>query len=55
MSSFRPPIAHYARNGDLSLAYQTLGDGPIDLIFVPGMITHVEFLHEFPHYTDFLR
>ena len=55
MSSFRPPITHYARNGDLSLAYQTLGDGPIDLIFVPGMITHVEFLHEFPHYTDFLR
>src|SRR5580704_5507837 len=32
-----------------------MGDGPIDLIFVPGMITHVDFLHEIPGYTNFLR
>jgi class 3 adenylate cyclase/pimeloyl-ACP methyl ester carboxylesterase len=49
------PPTRYARSGDLSIAYQTLGDGPIDLILVPAMITHLEFLHEIPGYTDFLR
>jgi hypothetical protein len=55
MSTLDIPVTHYARSGDLNVAYQTMGDGPIDLIFVPGMITHVEFLHEIPGYTDFLR
>src|SRR5690242_11237851 len=32
-----------------------MGKGPIDLILVPGLTTHVEFLHEIPGYTDFLR
>jgi class 3 adenylate cyclase len=49
------PTTQYARSGDLNVAYQTIGDGPMDLIIVPGLITHVEFLHELPGYTDFLR
>jgi len=32
-----------------------MGDGPIDLILVPGIVSHVEFEHEFPGYTDYLR
>jgi len=55
MSTLDLPVTRYARSGDLNIAYQTMGDGPIDLVFVPGMITHVEFLHEIPGYTDFLR
>src|ERR671931_2429231 len=55
MSTLDLPVTRYARSGELSIAYQTMGDGPIDLVFVPGMITHVEFLHEIPGYTDFLR
>jgi hypothetical protein len=49
------PVTCYARGGDLSIAFQTMGHGPIDLILVPGLITHLEFLHEIPGYTDFLR
>jgi len=30
------PRTKYARSGDVSIAYQVLGDGPIDLIQVPG-------------------
>src|SRR5271156_3487681 len=45
----------YARSSDVSVAYQTLGDGPVDLILVTGALAHVEFLHEIPGYTDFLR
>jgi pimeloyl-ACP methyl ester carboxylesterase len=46
---------HYARSGDLSIAYQVWGDGPIDLVMVPGIVSNVEFFHELPGYTDFLR
>jgi class 3 adenylate cyclase/alpha-beta hydrolase superfamily lysophospholipase len=32
-----------------------MGGGPIDIVLVPGVVSHVEFLHEFPEYTAFLR
>jgi len=37
-----PPETHYARSGDVSVAYQVMGDGPFDLVFVPGSVSHVE-------------
>jgi hypothetical protein len=55
MSALDLPETYYARSGEMNIAYQVMGDGPIDLIFVPGMVTHVEFLHEIPGYTNFLR
>ena len=55
MSPLDLPMTRYAQSGDLNIAYQTMGKGPIDLILVPGLTTHVEFLHEIPGYTDFLR
>ncbi len=32
----------YARNGDVSIAYTTLGDGPVDVLFIGGFISHLE-------------
>ena len=32
----------YARSGDVHIAYQVIGDGPVDLVLVPGWISHVE-------------
>ena len=55
MSDFVLPSTRYAVNGDLNIAYQTMGDGPIDIVLVPGLLSHVEFLHEFPGYTSCLR
>jgi class 3 adenylate cyclase/pimeloyl-ACP methyl ester carboxylesterase len=49
------PTTRYAQSGDLNIAYQVMGDGPVDLVFVPGLITHLEFLHEIPGYTECLR
>jgi class 3 adenylate cyclase/pimeloyl-ACP methyl ester carboxylesterase len=49
------PSTRYAQSGDVSVAYQTMGNGPIDLILVSGALAHIEFLHEIPGYTDFLR
>ena len=55
MTDFKLPETRYAQSGDVSIAYQVLGDGPIDLILVPGFISHIEFQHELPGYTAFLR
>lgn len=50
------PRIQYATTSDgVSIAYEVLGEGPRDLVFVPGIISHVEFFHELPGYTDFLR
>ena len=55
MSYSELPLTRYAMSGDVSVAYQTMGDGPIDIIAIPGAISHVEFLHEMPGYTAFLQ
>jgi class 3 adenylate cyclase/pimeloyl-ACP methyl ester carboxylesterase len=55
MSEFDLPVTRYATSGDVNIAYQTIGDGPIDIVIVPGSISHIEFLHEMPGYTGFLR
>jgi class 3 adenylate cyclase len=43
-----PPRTRYARRGGTAIAYQVHGDGPIDMVFLPGMISHVEHLWEDP-------
>jgi DNA-binding SARP family transcriptional activator/pimeloyl-ACP methyl ester carboxylesterase len=45
----------YARNGEVSLAYQTFGGGSPDLVFVPGFVSHVEAAWEDPTYAGFMR
>jgi pimeloyl-ACP methyl ester carboxylesterase/DNA-binding SARP family transcriptional activator/class 3 adenylate cyclase len=49
------PQTRYARNGDVSIAYQVVGKGPIDLVLVPGWVSHVEYAWEVPSYARFLR
>ena len=36
----------YARSGDVSIAYQVTGDGPLDIVFVPPSVSHVEIVWE---------
>ncbi|MCP1972535.1 adenylate/guanylate cyclase domain-containing protein [Bradyrhizobium elkanii] len=55
MTDFRLPETHYAQSADASIAYQVMGDGPVDIILVPGLFTHIEFMHEMPGYTAVLR
>lgn len=49
----RPPT-RYARSGGVSIAYQVTGDGPLDLVLVPGFVSHVELLWEEPNLAHFL-
>jgi len=44
-----PPV-QYAANGDIHIAYQVLGDGPLDLVFVAGALTNLDVLWEMSDY-----
>jgi class 3 adenylate cyclase len=55
MSDLALPETRYALSGEVSIAYQVMGDGPVDIIVVPGFMSHVEFRHELSGYTGFLR
>jgi class 3 adenylate cyclase len=45
----------YAKSGGLRIAYQVLGDGPIDLVFAPGYLSHLEQNQWWPGYARFLE
>ena len=48
-----PPPTLYARSGQMHIAYQTVGEGPVDLVFLPGIVSNVELAWEEPHWADF--
>ena len=45
----------YAKSGELNIAYQVLGDGPIDFVFTPGYMSHLEQNQWWPAYRSFLE
>jgi pimeloyl-ACP methyl ester carboxylesterase len=50
-----PPQTRYAPCGDLSIAYQVVGDGPRDLVIVPGWLWHIELFWNDPGYHQFMQ
>jgi pimeloyl-ACP methyl ester carboxylesterase/DNA-binding CsgD family transcriptional regulator len=48
------PNTRYAKSGPISVAYQVLGEGAIDLVLVPGFVSHVEVAWEEPRLARFL-
>jgi len=47
------PDVRYAPSGDVHIAYQILGDGPLDLVWVAGMVTNLEVLWDISEYRRF--
>ncbi len=50
-----PSETQYAQSGELSIAYQVVGDGPLDLLFVPGFVSNVEMMWDLPNFGHILR
>lgn len=50
-----PPETRYARSGEVHIAYQVVGDGPIDLLWVPSWIWQIEHMWEDPLTSRMLR
>jgi pimeloyl-ACP methyl ester carboxylesterase len=55
MISGGPPKTRYARSGDVNIAYQVVGEGPPDLVYVPGWVSNVELNWEEPGYARLLE
>jgi len=49
------PTTKYARSGSVHIAYQVAGDGPHDVVLVPGWVSHIEYAWEDPSFRHFLR
>ena len=52
--SRRAPRVSYARSGSVNIAYQVVGSGPIDLVFVMGWVSHLEYFWNEPSFARFL-
>ena len=50
-----PPETKYAHSGDVNIAYQVVGEGPIDLVHIPGLLSHLDLAWEHPKYRRFME
>jgi pimeloyl-ACP methyl ester carboxylesterase len=50
-----PPETRYATSGDVHIAYQVVGEGPLDLVFVPSLTHHIELVWENPPQARFFE
>ncbi len=55
VASMETPKTLYADAGDVSIAYQVLGEGPIDIVYVPGWVSNIEVTWEDPSFARMLR
>jgi len=54
-ASLPTPKTHYALStGDVNIAYQVVGEGPLDLVFVMGWVSHLEYFWKEPSFARFL-
>ncbi|MCL4814726.1 MAG: alpha/beta fold hydrolase [Vicinamibacteraceae bacterium] len=51
---FRPPETRYALSGDVNIACQVVGEGPVDLVFVMGWVSHLDCFWTSPLFSRFL-
>ena len=49
------PVTRYARADDVNIAYQVIGEGPVDLVWVYGLASNVEVFWEEPSLAAFFR
>lgn len=48
------PKTHQAKSGDLHIAFQVVGQGPFDLLYIPGWVSRVELAWGEPNLARFL-
>jgi class 3 adenylate cyclase/pimeloyl-ACP methyl ester carboxylesterase len=49
------PQTHYARSGTSSVAFQIVGEGPIDLVLAPGFVSHLDLQWTIPTFAEFIE
>ncbi|HEU4979218.1 MAG TPA: adenylate/guanylate cyclase domain-containing protein [Solirubrobacteraceae bacterium] len=51
----QPPATRYVEHDGATIAYQVVGEGPFDLVFVPGFVSHLDLQWTDPGFSRFLR
>lgn len=49
------PTIQYTKSGDISIAYQVFGSGPIDLVYIPGWVSNIDWMWACPELVDFFQ
>ncbi len=49
------PETSYAKSGNIHIAYQIFGEGPVDIVLVPGFVSHIENYWDEPNFARWLR
>jgi class 3 adenylate cyclase len=49
------PVTRYAKSGEIHIAYQVFGDGPLDLVFVPLFVSNIELYWDQPNWARWLE
>jgi hypothetical protein len=49
------PAFPYTEVANLSIAYQVCGSGPVDLVYVPGLYSHVEAVWDLPGFPEWME
>lgn len=53
--TFMRPKTQYAKSGSINIAYQVFGQGPVDLVYIPGWVSNIDWMWGCPELVDFLR
>ncbi len=49
------PVTKYTKSGSINIAYQVFGSGPVDLVYIPGWVSNIDWMWECPELVDFLE
>lgn len=49
------PSTKYTKSGRVNIAYQVLGEGPIDIVYIPGWVSNIDLMWECPQLVRFLE
>ena len=54
-AEFCKPATQYTKSGSINIAYQVFGSGSIDLVYIPGWISNIDWMWECPELVHFLQ
>ncbi|MBA2500364.1 MAG: adenylate/guanylate cyclase domain-containing protein [Chitinophagaceae bacterium] len=48
------PKTRYTKSGDCNIAFQVVGEGPVDIVYIPGWVSNIDMMWTEPRLTEFL-
>jgi len=48
------PRTSYTKSGRINIAYQVFGEGPLDIVYIPGWVSNIDLMWDCPSLVDFL-